>query len=475
MEFEIYDGDGAIHPALTVAMSGLRKCRLHVNQAQMLFWLVGGEGVDKEKKKIKYNHLQCEYIGPISYETFELVFLQKKLNCDILQNAYENDIQNCHRRVMNSKKQPLSKTAWLEHQWETYRWAGYGIINEKPIDVSHDPNEYTMAYIDDTKIVPGPTDAWDEFLSQVKNTALIPTFRAFMWAAFDPVNNGRQILYIYDPKGYTGKSRVVEAIIGACEAIVVSINAKSMDNRFLISQLFGKRILFYPDCKNVKILHYELIHSLTGGDPMPVEFKFASSFTCKMYMRCIVMSNDPPSVSRYREHEMSRIIPIELDASLCTSKIRQNADGDNIGNNDYVGRLKDQFWNFLYACRVDYEKLCPTRCDIIVPKNSFDQLQSDVEVEFEEIMEKFEITKDYNDMILATDMYNKFFEDFKNQRFSSSVKHELTVFLNSRGVKLERLTKDKQKHFFYTGIKEKVGYSGTSASNNSIFDDVKYS
>ena len=475
MEFDIFTGEDSVHPALCGPISRLRKVRLPTQQqASMLFGLVGGSTPSEDGKRLVFKNLECTFIGAVNYDCFKLGFLDSALGCDRITKAYNMDVAQGHHRAVNSKGVPCGKERWLQKQWETYEFSPYGMLKDKPVDVSHNPDEYCMAYIDDSKIVPGPTDAWDEFLSQFKKPVMIPVFKAFLWAAFDPLNDGRQLLYLYDPDGYTGKGRVVGAVMSSVPQISVAINAESLKNRFFVSQLFGKRLLFYPDCKNTKILHYEVIHSLTGGDYMPVEFKFQQGFTLKMYMRCLIMSNDPPSVSRYRKHEMSRIIIIEMDSKMCTSKKHKSDSGDNIGDSSYGARLKSQFWHFLYTCREDYEKLCPNHCDILIPKDSFESISSDYEAEFEDLLKDYEITKNDADMVPVTDIYRLFFDKNKDQKFSSNTKHELSVFLGYKGVKNKRSFKGEGGYFF-TGIKERVGFSGTFTSNNSNFDEVKYS
>lgn len=258
-------------------------------------------------------------------------------------------------------------------------------LHDHPQPISTDKKTPCHFYFDKSILKSaGETPTWDTWELKIP-TCLKDIFRAFIASVFDPENRGRQCLWLTD-NGASGKSTIQKAIKGFMNGVGVgAISQHTLSSNFGYSSLFGFRLLFYGDCKNTKLLHYEKIHNLLGGDVVLVEYKNKNPFPSEVYAKVLVNSNVPPEIDVSKTSETSRLlfIPLEHDSeevmkAYCMTdkegniKYLKNNRPIVVGNNEFLPNLIKEMPRYLYKCMEAYKELCPTRCDIEINDEAWD-------------------------------------------------------------------------------------------------------
>lgn len=254
---------------------------------------------------------------------------------------------------------------------------------------SNDPSEPAMCYIDlETICEEGPCPTWDKYMSRyTEGEALV--MEAYIFSILDAGNGGRQLLYIYDPMGFSAKSAMINCIIECLgENMCISIQKDSLNNQFSLAKVWDKRLVTYADNKNPKLLMSEKLHMMTGHDYADIEMKGRNSFHAKLQTKLIVSGNTPLEIHPDARHEVTRAIIVrpnmtdDMLKEFCavnqdgTLKRRPNGEPIFLGDPSFEKNLKKEFRRFLTRCRAAYEKLCPTRSDIQLPDTMYDELMS---------------------------------------------------------------------------------------------------
>lgn len=271
---------------------------------------------------------------------------------------------------------------------------------------SNDPGEAALNFLDLNNIVQeGECPTWHKFLERFSADDA-EVLKAFLYSIVNVRNAGRQLLYIYDKDGYSGKSVMFNALASLLpERCVQTIQKDSLSNQFGLSKLYGKRLVIIPDNKNTKLIKSEKMHMVLGGDSADIEFKGENSFQLdKIECRIIAAGNVPLEIDPYADHEVSRLIVIktnmtkELLAEICETdedgELVVGSDGKykRKGDSSFATRLKTEAKYFMSECKVSYERLCPTDADIIcadsVTQNIFDMVDPEIEV-FNEMLNKY--------------------------------------------------------------------------------------
>jgi hypothetical protein len=224
---------------------------------------------------------------------------------------------------------------------------------------------------------PQPYPAWEQFTKRLSDA---PAFMAFIWSVFEPLNTGRQYLWLYGT-GEDGKSvvlGVIKDIFGNAGAAVNAVNF-SKENRFLFSSLLGKRVVVYPDCKKSMMVMGEIVRNITSGDPVPIEFKGKDLFTGVLKCKLLIASNELPILTGGNA-DKSRCLLVTVAAS----PIKDDPT--------WRGQLEEQLPGFLWACKEQYRLRCPLGGKIELSAESEalrDEVIADAESKFEEIFETY--------------------------------------------------------------------------------------
>jgi len=262
------------------------------------------------------------------------------------------------------------------------------------------PGVPTMRYLNLEKLgVAGECPNWDFFLKRFTEPEQ-KAFMAFIYSIFDSENTGRQCLYICD-RGFTGKSVITNVIAEYLgQDLVASIQKNSLDNNFGLAKVWDKRLVVIDDNKNKNIIRSEKIHMLLGQGLADVEYKRRDAFMAKLQSKLIICGNTYPSINPYATHELTRLILVEpqLNEEILKQIAKKDADGNVIydsrgkpvyqGDSEFPKKLKQEFPQFLYKCKAQYEELCPSKSNIVIGKEMIERLydmESITESEFERI------------------------------------------------------------------------------------------
>lgn len=283
---------------------------------------------------------------------------------------------------------------------------------EMPAVISNNPNTPAFHYIDLKTIhKEGPTPTWDEF-SERFSPDDFRALQAFIWSIFKAKNKGRQLLYIYDPDGFSGKSVLMSVLARFLGPdISASIQKDSLNNQFSLAKIWDKRLVTIDDNKNRNLIRSEKMHMILGGGWADIEMKGRNSFHAKLFTKMIAGGNVPLAIDPYAVHERTRLIMIktvmndEILKRFCQldengELVLKNGKPVMLGDPSFEENLYDEFPYFLSKCRAAYKELCPTDANIILTEEQVDNLfnlADDNDYVFDKIVEDgFDVGENYS-------------------------------------------------------------------------------
>lgn len=355
---------------------------------------------------------------------------------------------------------------FVKRVWET---DSFFCLPEKPVEITTDPKIPSFFYFDDSTLVDAPTPNWDGWLLRMPKSAR-PVFRAWVYSIFDPVNKGRQAVWLRD-NGYSGKSSMLRALGRRMNdgKAVGSISKGSLSDKFGYSTIYGKRLVTYGDAKNNRLLSTEKVHSMLGGDRVQIERKGVDAFSAEIHAKLIVTSNIIPEIDVHERNQITRILYFPL-SEPSDEYLRQYCLTDSEGNivrgkdgvPKYIGgnldeKLFSEIDAFLYKCREDYEKLCPNRQDIPVPDAMHDILLAECasveHIHYEKYVEE-NININAEAQLCPVELQESFqeFMGTKSSQDFANFKHTLAVMT---GAKLRKVRLEGKRVRRWCGIELK--------------------
>ena len=292
---------------------------------------------------------------------------------------------------------------------------------------SNDFNEPALYHIDlDSIAKPGPHPTWDKYLLRFREDER-SVIRAFVWSIFKADNTGRQMLYFYDPDGFSGKS-VFEKAIACClgESLVAALQKDSLNNQFSMAKIWNKRLVVIDDNKNPNLIRSEKVHIVLGSGLADVESKGKNSFMYKMQCKLIASGNTKLVIDPNANHERTRVIIVEphvtddmlKEFAVCDKdgNVKRNKYGrvQLLGDANFEKNLIKEFNAFLADCKDDYTRLCPNDSSIIISEQMEDALESLSDDTFDIIDEVIEDTFYFDDKEAAITVreFNEIVEDY---------------------------------------------------------------
>ena len=279
-----------------------------------------------------------------------------------------------------------------------------------PVTLTNDPNTPALNYINlDTITVKGQCPTWNEFAERFHPDDM-EVIKAFIWSIFRADNKGRQMLYIYDPDGFSGKSillSVLSRFLG--DNMCAAIQKDSLNNQFSLAKVWDKRLVTIDDNKNKNLLRSEKMHMMLGGGRADIEMKGRNSFSSKLNMKVIAAGNIPLEIDPHAVHERTRLIMVRPHVTETILKrfcivdeegnlVRRNGKPVPMGDPSFEENLFNEFPMFLETCKSAYNKLCPTNANITLNEQQIDGLYAlapDNDMILDAIMERyFEVGED---------------------------------------------------------------------------------
>lgn len=233
---------------------------------------------------------------------------------------------------------------------------------------STNKNEVALKHLDLEKwCQKGDWSLWKEFFNNRNITdKKLDLLMGLIWAIFDESYKTRQMIYLYDPHGYSGKSVMLDALSEPFREIdAYGVYTETNTNNFSSERLWDKRFLAMPDNKNPKIVKYGRFHQLTGDDAIDVDVKNRRGFAVKPNSKIFGVGNILPEVDLDAKHETSRVAIFHLKLNEVAYKQINHSDGTT-GDATFGFKLKQQLKAFLYECREVAKRINPNKCDFNV-------------------------------------------------------------------------------------------------------------
>lgn len=270
-------------------------------------------------------------------------------------------LHDAHKKEFQS----FPDDSWLEGGIELWKKECV-CLTEDPTPFSFKGDALTFKRFD-WEPTQGAHPAWDEFLSRLSDP---DAFMAFVWSAFEMKNVSRQYLWLRGD-GQDGKSSVLSALLGVFGQAATGISGSQLkDTRFLYSAIYGRRAVFYADCKNSKFGMSEFVRNVTSGDHVMVEFKGKTPFSSPLRLKLFVASNPKPEITG-ETADASRMLYIEV------------AESKSKDDPTWESRLRTELPAFLYSCQSVYARACPHHGNIPLSQKSR-ELRDDAIAAFEE-------------------------------------------------------------------------------------------
>lgn len=295
----------------------------------------------------------------------------------------------------------------------------------------------------DFKPIVGKYAAWEEFLARLSAKE---EFMAYVWSIFEMKNRSRQILYLHDPEGSTGKSTVIRVlgwVMGGSFAALSNAMATGNAAQWLGGHIFGKRLVAWADCKNPKFVMSEIARNISSGDPIVIERKGEHPFTAEMYAKLIIGSNHLPQITSGGA-DTSRLLVIDVAQ-------RQLRDGGGA----WEEALKKELPHFLHACQETYAKLCPDHLDIrlsAATKALVEDVSGGFEEQWEQIFARY--FEEDKDGVVSIDDWMSVVKD--QERLNSNQICDFKSYLSRiYKIRSRRVRVDEKKVTRYFGLKLK--------------------
>lgn len=243
-------------------------------------------------------------------------------------------------------------------------YASQVLFDKNPTVFTNDPDDPAISFFDKKAFIAEceqefsegvpDTPHCDSWLSKYSETNR-EIIKDFIWSIFDTEAETSECLWLYD-EGNLGKTTLYKFISALMERYIKSAfgkkmaySSKSLDveikSQFYTSKIYDKRLVCYADCKNTKIIKTELIHRMTGGDPIEVEGKYEKSFQFLMSARIMVFSNAYPSIDVQQKNELRRVLLITSEDPFAeVAKVIKRFERE----------LIKEAQPFLYKCYLSY-------------------------------------------------------------------------------------------------------------------------
>lgn len=308
---------------------------------------------------------------------------------------------------------------------------------EEPSIISEDEEE--PAYLHVPNIIEGTCEKLDKWVDlRFKTEDEKNIFRAYICSIFDPANESRQALWLWD-MGQTGKTTILNAVAQALgNDVTATVGKHDMKSNFIGSIVYGKRLIIVGDNKNPNLIQEGIIHNALGGDRINIEFKGVTAFSTRIICRMLIGANCKPDIDASVAHEKSRVLVMELVGN--ENLTDEQKAGFIYGGNEskLIDDLASEVLPFVHKYQNIYKDLAPTHGNLVldadVEENMYDTITTEETVNFDYIMEKyFTVTNDISDSTPRAIMQNIVLKVYPSGRANNFVvsnfkKHLKTAF-----------------------------------------------
>ena len=247
----------------------------------------------------------------------------------------------------------------------------------EPVDLTNDPDVDAFAYFDLNTLKEGETPNFDGFMD-----AIVPACRdMFMAAVFATVfalSILNQYIWIHG-EGGDGKSSFLNALMKFLGSRLCGSLGQTMNSEFGLENAVGKRMVVLSDVKTGLSVKSQLIHNLTGHDPVSINRKNKPIITKELQPIVWIAANEAPDVNFDARNEARRCLYIKMqEPSEAVQKkfyflnedgsFALDSEGRKINNGyDLTGGLLAEMPAILYKCKQAFERVCPSPYSVIRP------------------------------------------------------------------------------------------------------------
>ena len=290
----------------------------------------------------------------------------------------------------------------------------------EPTDLTNDSETPAYAYFNLDTLVSGPTPDFDGFMD-----AVVPACRdMFMAAVFATVFASsllNQYIWIHG-EGGDGKTSFLQALMKFLGDRLCCSLGQTMSSEFGLENAVGKRMIVLSDVKTGLSVKSQLIHNLTGHDPVSINRKNRPIITKTLEPVVWIAANEAPDVNFDNRNEARRCLYIKMQEPSVEIQKKfyfTDKDGnfvlDSEGrkiNNGYelTEKLLKEMPHILYKCKQAFERVCPSPYHVIKPTTEASHLAEENCVDIDAntwktyLMETFEFTGNTEDCMLVTDV-----------------------------------------------------------------------
>jgi hypothetical protein len=253
-------------------------------------------------------------------------------------------------------------------------------LNEHPLPYSNNKDDYSFAKLNlDSITMDGECPTWDKALvERFENDEEGDVFKAAVWQVYNASNRSRQLIYMYDPHGRSGKSAMMRAAFYYLRGCMQSLQKDSLKGNFAAAKIWNKQLVTIGDTKDPQLLRSQIVHTMTGGDFMDVEYKGKNSFSAPFRGHIWANGNIKLCIDTDAEHEVSRLVLFDVKKPKSAKLYQYDKDGNVLttedgtpllgaGDPSWEQKLIDELPYFLKKCRAAYSIYCPTNSDIVLP------------------------------------------------------------------------------------------------------------
>lgn len=272
-----------------------------------------------------------------------------------------------------------------------------------PVTITNSPDVDAFSYVNLTALRDGPTPAWDAWLECIH-----PICRSiFMAAVYAPMVaecSHRKVVWMRS-QGYDGKSTFFKALNRWSQGkLTASFGGHNLSSDFGLESIVGARILIWGDSQHENALSTNVVHSITGGDPMTVNRKNQKAISHEFNSMLFVASNGKPQLKTWQRNEVTRLLyvpfiepPEHVLATFAKTdadgKVMRQADGTPMYTGSNLGdRFVAEMDSIMYKCQKEYEKHSQTNYDLVIPHDVYNLMMEENEhdegTEFDSFFDK---------------------------------------------------------------------------------------